>query len=457
MDLSLLLSAALAAGAAAAPPPLPEQAFVVADVLRVRAEPSADAPVVARLRIGTKVSLLERREAWARIAVLGGGWDGWALGSLLAPKALTASEARNRAASTRGDERISWLERWAAIEPANQGVWKNLADALDAAGEKERATSARTALDVRRPGFVAHCLSSTAYLASEWVPGQPTRSLVLLYDQMDDFPPEAGLEGLEVPPGCQKLRREQERLVQQLPSVPWYRFDGTQVPGSPFPQPGLMTPDMGHGPFALGVFLGDCEVQNPARNPRSLPWAVTTTPLIPAKTTSRALPPPRSSALAALGEVKILRSSAWTIAGTPELTEVRFEGETRIVAEAHDAEAGTPVTARMHVVGWALFGAAPDPILFRMLVRDDPARKRSEKDEWTFAEIGPSAWSRLALRPSVRVAAIPWFTSSGSGGAFTYGGEVSRGGGVWIVTVDEEGRARFDTDEETVPCRTGSM
>jgi hypothetical protein len=280
---------------------------------------------------------------------------------------------------------------------------------------------------------------------------------VLRYDQLEDGPPEAGLEGLEVPPGCQKLRREQERLAQELPSSPWYRFDGTQVPGSPFPRPGLMTPDQGHGPFALGVFLGDCEIQDPKGNPGSLPWAVTTTPLIPAKTTSRALPPPRSAALAALGEVKILRTSARTIAGAPELIEVRFEGETGIAAEAHDAETGAPVTARMHVVGWALFGAGPDPLLFRMLVRDDPSRKRSEKDEWTFGEIGRSAWSRLALRPGVRVAAIPWSTSSGGGGAFTYGGEVSSGGGIWIVTVDENGHAHFDTDEVAAPCRTGSM
>lgn len=105
-------------------PPAPaaqkEALYVVASIANLRAEPSAQAELVGKVRIGKIVDVLETRGEWRRVWSRSGVGEGWVLGSLLQKEKPSAAALREQydAASARDVKlRRSIAERLAALEP----------------------------------------------------------------------------------------------------------------------------------------------------------------------------------------------------------------------------------------------------------------------------------------------------------------------------------------------------
>ena len=86
--------------------------YVSASVLKLREE--ADGKVIGRLAINSPVEVLEPGNDWVRVKV-GNGTEGWVGAHFLVEEPLSAEQARSRA-KAEPEERLSWLQRAAAIE-----------------------------------------------------------------------------------------------------------------------------------------------------------------------------------------------------------------------------------------------------------------------------------------------------------------------------------------------------
>lgn len=431
---ALLVAVLLGATPTPAAKPAAE-AFVLADVLRLRAQPAEKAPVVARARIGTRVELREERGDWARVrlgTVEGWTFDGWALRSLLGPAPLGRDEALSRAERSQGAERIGWLERAAAIDPARRETWAALAEALEAAGRGDRARHARGMLAGTNPGFLATCNT----LVAEWTPGTPERKL------SGDFSRES--PGAPLPPEGVRFRRELVRLADELPAAAWFRFGGGMVDGSPFPRPKLLEePEpCDESWLHLALTLGDACGADEA-------WLATTTPLTAIAPEKGELDDRIRKAIAARDVARIERAEVRRVPGTPALLEVRFTGLSGKGGSIMDPRTGAERPIPKLLEGWALFGEGPEPLAFETMTADVPAAKLPDGVAPEGAAFGFARWSRLALRPGVRVAATAY--SYGSGGS---DGQSWTEAGYYLVTVDESGRVdvRKLTLEEVRPC-----
>lgn len=456
----LTLAATAASGAAdgspatsgaqttATPPRPAAAAFVLADVLRLRSGPAEDAPVVARIRIGTRVEVREERESWARVAVR---WMeesplvGWTRRSLLGAAPLTREEALARADAAQGSERMGWLERAAAIDPRRRETWLALAQAQEAAGAADRALRSRAFAEGRLSGFLATCrdldaVGTAVVLAAEWSPGRGTRRLTdqHLYEEAN-------------PPDGAALRRELARLVDEVPAAAWFRFGGPPLEGSPFPRPEIVEQfddcidqanvamklaAPGRGWPQLGDACADRE-----------PWLATTVPLAALPTEAAVLDDRMRASLVARAVSAIDRAEIRRIPGAQALIWVRFAGPARKRAVLVDPRTGAQTRIPRRIEGWALFGDGPDPLALEVLTTAEPSAKVPAGYEPEKAEIWPAMWSAVSLRPGVRVAAVAWRYFSGGSDGQSWGAD-----GYWLVTVDEGGRV----DARKVTLVTGN-
>lgn len=118
-----------------APRPPPEDGIdhVVASSLNLRDGPSSSAKKIGKLPINAPVRVLERSGEFAKIRAAN-GTEGWVAGGFLAPDPLTLESARQQATDA-PSERLSWLQRAAAIEPRDRDVLTDLAAAYRDTGD----------------------------------------------------------------------------------------------------------------------------------------------------------------------------------------------------------------------------------------------------------------------------------------------------------------------------------
>jgi hypothetical protein len=189
-----------------------EHAYVVADVLRVRAAPDATAAEVDRLPINHWVNVHERRDEWARIELPSGDPGGWVSAELLAPKRLRQNEALGRARAAKTDEeRLTWARRAVAQDGTNEEAWRLLAAVAEATqphiAERARATVAGT-----RAYWVAVCeADSTLAIAG-----------LVRADQDHRFEPLPVVHPQETEATAAQLRPLQ-RIANQLRATSWFR------------------------------------------------------------------------------------------------------------------------------------------------------------------------------------------------------------------------------------------
>lgn len=118
------------------------RAFVKGTVARLRQAPTAEARVIAILRIGEPIEVRSRRGSWARVEALSDEVHaqpatGWLKRSLLTERrpTLKAALARADAADTIAGRR-RWLERAAALAPGDEAVIAKLIAVLEEAGDE---------------------------------------------------------------------------------------------------------------------------------------------------------------------------------------------------------------------------------------------------------------------------------------------------------------------------------
>lgn len=184
-------------------------AFVLADSLRVRQAPAADAGIVAGLRIGAALSVQELRAgadgSWARVSLIDpfNTVEGWVAADLLTATAPTIPllHAQVLAAPTT-DARAVWVERALAFDPyspvARQDlVALRLEQGLPATVEKEPSL------------WLATCQDGRAVLTGR----------VDARGRVHSGPVD-------------------HTTLAELARRPWYVVDAAEpVPGTPFPRP----------------------------------------------------------------------------------------------------------------------------------------------------------------------------------------------------------------------------
>lgn len=397
--------------------------YVQADVLRIRTRPDEGAPVLGRLQIGTAVEVSGVRKGWAKVTF--NDLSGWASSSLLVDTPLSISDAMGRARTAKGRDRAMWLDRAVAIDPANTEAWTMLVAAADAADLPERARDARLFLAGAQPIFFTVC-RGRADLELAYAAGAGFRDLSKNVERASQDEGDMNLQS-----EGERLRRELERLVEELPAAAWYQMDGTRLSASSFPQPKRneivdeCTTDWMH----LSVELGRCESHQEG--------VAVTVPLRKLKSELSSVEASVHKALAARGINMMERIEVRRIPGEPALREVLFAAK---FARDRAEEA-------RRVVGWALIGEALDIIALDVI--PDDGKKQDEPNTWR--EIGIvqwANWSRLAVGPPVRIAIVSWDSknySIGADGERKDSGHNSETAGYWIIVLDERGRASKGT------------
>ncbi len=117
-------------------------AYTQASSNNLRSDRVADAEIVQKLPINTKIKILEKNGEWVSIQVADQeSIQGWLHQSLLAKLPLTLEEALERYTETpKGNlKKLKWIERAAALAPRNREVLKVLFQALQSHKEFERA------------------------------------------------------------------------------------------------------------------------------------------------------------------------------------------------------------------------------------------------------------------------------------------------------------------------------
>ena len=230
LALALLLTAA---PAAEPPPPLVVQGSLV----RLRQEPSEQAPVVARLHLGTPLTLLEERAEWVRVSVAEHpGLDGWVSGRLLGGVAPTEA-LRKRALLAEGTPRFAEAaERLVASEGTRVQDLQLLERAYAQAGRAADAAQVRARLDGRESFLLAECRQGRALLAAR-----------VTADGVDAL--------ADADKGALPLL---QRALREVDALPWFeatRAGAVRVPGSPFARPRL-APVWNEGSDALQGEMG---------------------------------------------------------------------------------------------------------------------------------------------------------------------------------------------------------
>jgi hypothetical protein len=113
--------------------------YIQASTLKLRAAPSATGKVRGRLAINSPLEVLEEKDGFTRVRV-GNGKEGWVGSRFLGEAPVTVEQARERAGKTVAPkERLSWLQRAAALEPTSLEVLGELQAAYEL-NENKRAS-----------------------------------------------------------------------------------------------------------------------------------------------------------------------------------------------------------------------------------------------------------------------------------------------------------------------------
>lgn len=208
-----------------------KELYVQTEVLSLRTGPSESKEVAGRLRINTKVDVLEKRKGWVKVAMAGFDRDGWAPRSQFARKPLTLDEAVKKAQSAEGAEKIAWLERAVAIGSRKED-WLSLLAAYQKAGLKDKSKNVRDFLDGRLPVYIGVCASDQALLLGVYTADSGFKELINRYPSE-----ESELEG----------------LIGTLANATWYSSRVGTIEGTPFPEPRIDSIDP-----LVHIVLGRC-------------------------------------------------------------------------------------------------------------------------------------------------------------------------------------------------------
>lgn len=417
--------------------------YVQADVLKLRSEPAESAPEVTRVGINSKVRVFEKRKGWVKIRA--NAREGWTPASLLGAKPVTAAYALDQAKSAKDAERVAWLERAVALEPANNEAWKSLADAYQNLGNKERSLYVQQILSGDRPIYLAACIGDKAILQHVFTPGSGFRKLADSFVGEDDEcrrlkeVDTAGENGTVVSSqqtalskDAAAMKRELDGLIGELADLTWYHINTEQGSDmwSWFPQPKVdeHAANDACATIELRAVLGFCP---------DLAAAVTV-PVIelnaaPATTDTQKEAQIRK-ALTRKGVSNIERIEVRIVQGSQALYEVLFTGTATINEYPGRA---------FRVVGWALIGNKPEPLAFNIQVNDG----KSEHQQGQPFETGTIAWAKWVriAGPERWIAIVPWSFDG-------YSDSISiESSGYWVVLVDQHG-AVFMTTLETMPA-----
>lgn len=119
-----------------------EFSYTQASTSNIRAENSANAEIVHKLPINTKVRILEKSGEWVSIQLAhNAAIHGWVHQSLLGTRPIRLGNALSTyKRSTKNDAlRLQWIERAAAIAPHDINILKELAQTLNQQGNTEKA------------------------------------------------------------------------------------------------------------------------------------------------------------------------------------------------------------------------------------------------------------------------------------------------------------------------------
>lgn len=235
----MVVALVLGAGAGDAATP-PKTACVNADVGNVRVLAGDGEDIIARLRIGTRIFVREKRGEWSRIEA--GAARGWMKATLLSDDCVTVDElvARATSAATPADA-VRWADRALALDPFSPEAQA----AATAAYAKAKIAGVKAlALKELREGrtaiFLASCRDGEAMLVAQ---AKPT-GLEALLTTTDLLPPPTDLQ----------------TLLPALSGTTWFTLapDGisSKLEGTPFPSPAISASEGADG--LSHVRLGAC-------------------------------------------------------------------------------------------------------------------------------------------------------------------------------------------------------
>jgi hypothetical protein len=279
-------------------------------------------------------------------------------------------------------------------------------------------------------------------LEAEW---RPDGSLRPLHGEFTRDEPEAPF-----PEDGARLRRELQKLSQDLRRAAWFRPGSGAVAAMRFPAPTLQDEEKDgcvDRSTDLRLELGPCPAGDAGGGAGE--WLATTARLAAVKIERGRADARVRAAVTRLGVRKIVRLEVRRIAGSPALVEARFSGVAAVPATYQDPDTGKDRKVRRIVEGWLLFGTAAEPLASKVEDAPDPDVVLPDGVSLGGGSIGVAAWSLLAADPGVRVAVIPF--GEATGGA---DGSSSAQAGFWIVRVGADGSVRVETlvTEVNAPC-----
>lgn len=225
------------------PPDLQGIAYVQADALNVRRAPERNAPIVARLRIGTAVRRGREHGEWSAISFESpeGALKGYAVTALLGSTqpSLEVLEAEARLGDR--DVALRAAQRWAAMAPHDPEARRRLLELTTAADDPRGETSPEAGAEPLR--YIALCRDGRVIARYDGRSLQPLAT---------DFAPDSDLGAF--PP------RLPARVREGLGLYLWHLESGP-LDGTPFPRPVYRKSHVEEGAnsdttTAGGVFLG---------------------------------------------------------------------------------------------------------------------------------------------------------------------------------------------------------
>lgn len=251
MLLDALLTLTLAASNADAS--AKREVFVRADVLRMRGGPSQTAEVLERLRINTRLDVIEEKNDWNKVRSPSGE-SGWVPAALVQATPLRADELRARIPSLSGAEKVSALERLVALTPDAPEALASLRNAYTEIGKADRAGQIEKQLKGDYPMYAAACSGSDVFVIGRF----RKRTAVSMLRPVEESTGEQDSEAQETPDPLAEFEPESK----ELGGIPWAQLSSGEarlLEGTPFPKP---RPVSRPGAYTMSGFaairLGEC-------------------------------------------------------------------------------------------------------------------------------------------------------------------------------------------------------